>query len=319
MSASTAAVLQVLLLALALAACVVPLGTYLARVYESDRHWRVETALYRVLRVDPNADQRWSAYLMSVLGFSLASVLVLFGFGRLQQFLPLDNEHVCAAVRRRLEHGREFRDQHELAVVLRRGHHRPPDDDGRAHGSELRQRRRRHGRRGGLRTQPRPNRGRRSGRQLLERPDPGHLPSPAPHRLHRSPRVRRARRGAEPDVPHRGQHHRWRVSTRHRRTDREPGGYQGTRHQRRGYVQRQLGASLREPNSALEHLPDLPDPAHPVRHHSHLRNHRRRHSSGLGGSQRDGRPTHRVRVPLDLGRDGRSRFSSPGGGSGHGG
>ncbi len=90
MSATTAAIAQILLLALLLAATTVPLGTYLAQVYESPKHWRAESATYRLLRVDPDADQRWSAYLLSVLGFSLASVLVLFGFGRLQQHLPLD-------------------------------------------------------------------------------------------------------------------------------------------------------------------------------------------------------------------------------------
>ena len=42
------------------------------------------------MRVDPDAEQRWSTYLLSVLGFSLASVLVLFGLGRLQDQLPLD-------------------------------------------------------------------------------------------------------------------------------------------------------------------------------------------------------------------------------------
>ena len=42
------------------------------------------------MRVDPDAEQRWSTYLLSLLGFSLASVLVLFGLGRLQDKLPLD-------------------------------------------------------------------------------------------------------------------------------------------------------------------------------------------------------------------------------------
>jgi potassium-transporting ATPase potassium-binding subunit len=90
MSATGAAIAQILVLALALAACIVPLGSYLARVYETDRHLRLEAVAYRVLRVDPDADQRWSTYALSVLGFSLASVLLLFGFGRLQQLLPLD-------------------------------------------------------------------------------------------------------------------------------------------------------------------------------------------------------------------------------------
>ena len=39
--------------------------------------------------VDPDADQRWSTYLRSVLAFSLVSVLFLYGFQRVQQHLLL--------------------------------------------------------------------------------------------------------------------------------------------------------------------------------------------------------------------------------------
>ena len=42
-----------------------------------------------MLRVDPDADQHWRSYALSVLGFSLVGILLLFGFGRLQQHLPL--------------------------------------------------------------------------------------------------------------------------------------------------------------------------------------------------------------------------------------
>lgn len=66
-----------------------PLGDHMARVFTSPRHLRVERAGYRVMRVDPDADQRWSTYLLSLLGFSLASVLVLYGLARLQGVLPL--------------------------------------------------------------------------------------------------------------------------------------------------------------------------------------------------------------------------------------
>ncbi|CAI9402004.1 potassium-transporting ATPase subunit KdpA [Nocardioides sp. T2.26MG-1] len=89
MSAVGPALAQVLLLALALAAAVPLLGRHLAHVYTSPRHLAVERASYRLLRVDPDADQHWRAYAMSVLGFSLAGVLALYGFGRLQAHLPL--------------------------------------------------------------------------------------------------------------------------------------------------------------------------------------------------------------------------------------
>ena len=89
MSAGWIAIGQILVLVGALAAVHVPLGGYMARVFTSPRHLRVERAGYRALRVDPDADQRWSTYLLSLLGFSMASVLVLYALERLQDHLPL--------------------------------------------------------------------------------------------------------------------------------------------------------------------------------------------------------------------------------------
>ncbi|PZR52392.1 potassium-transporting ATPase subunit KdpA [Xylanimonas oleitrophica] len=79
---------QVGLLLAALALVHAPFGAYMARVYASPRHTRAERAWYRLVRVDPDAEQRWSTYLFSLLGFSLASVLLLYGLGRLQEHLP---------------------------------------------------------------------------------------------------------------------------------------------------------------------------------------------------------------------------------------
>lgn len=80
---------QVLLLVLLLVAAVPPLGRHLARTYSSPTHWRVERGTYRVLRLDPEADQTWRVYALSVLGFSLVGVVALYGLGRLQELLPL--------------------------------------------------------------------------------------------------------------------------------------------------------------------------------------------------------------------------------------
>src|SRR6478735_8243995 len=89
MSATLPALGQVLALVVLLAVTVPFLGRLLAHVYTSEAHLAVERASYRLLRVDPEADQHWRTYSMSVLGFSLASILALFAFGRLQQHLPL--------------------------------------------------------------------------------------------------------------------------------------------------------------------------------------------------------------------------------------
>lgn len=80
---------QIAVLVAALAVAVPLLGRHLARVYTSPRHLAVERAAYRLLRVDPDADQHWKTYTMSVLGFSLVSLLLLYLLGRVQEHLPL--------------------------------------------------------------------------------------------------------------------------------------------------------------------------------------------------------------------------------------
>jgi potassium-transporting ATPase potassium-binding subunit len=89
MSDTTAGFLQVALLIALLAAAHVPLGNYMARVYSSVKHSRVERGLYRVMGVDPDADQRWTVYLRSLLAFSLVGLLFLYAFQRVQQHLLL--------------------------------------------------------------------------------------------------------------------------------------------------------------------------------------------------------------------------------------
>src|SRR6476659_4212660 len=89
MSDAAAGLLTVLALVVVLGVTHVPLGDYMARVYSATTHWRAERWLYRICRIDPDADQTWPTYALSVLGFSLASVLFLFGLERVQHLLPL--------------------------------------------------------------------------------------------------------------------------------------------------------------------------------------------------------------------------------------
>ena len=89
MSETTAAVLQIGLLVLLLALVHKPLGDYMARSYASTKHFAAERVLYRVMGVDPEADQRWSGYVRSVLAFSFVSVIFLYAFQRLQHHLLL--------------------------------------------------------------------------------------------------------------------------------------------------------------------------------------------------------------------------------------
>jgi K+-transporting ATPase ATPase A chain len=89
MSDTTTGLLQTAVLIAALAVCYRPLGTYMARVYTSTRHLRAERGMYRLMGVDPDADQRWPVYARSLLAFSAVSVLGLYALQRLQPHLPL--------------------------------------------------------------------------------------------------------------------------------------------------------------------------------------------------------------------------------------
>lgn len=89
MSDAVAGLLQAVLLVAALAVAYRPVGGYIARVYSSEHHTRVERAAYRVMGVDPDADQRWPVYARSLLAFSLVCVVGLYALQRLQPNLPL--------------------------------------------------------------------------------------------------------------------------------------------------------------------------------------------------------------------------------------
>lgn len=71
----------------------IPLGNYIARVYTSQRHWRAELVLYRLGRIDPDADQHWAGYLRSLLVFSGAGIGLLYVILRLQGDLPYSLGH----------------------------------------------------------------------------------------------------------------------------------------------------------------------------------------------------------------------------------
>lgn len=82
---------QILLVLAVLAAVHVPFGNYMAGVFLSTKDTKAERLFYRITGVDPRSEQRWKTYFFSVLGFSLVSILFLYGLLRLQEFLPLSN------------------------------------------------------------------------------------------------------------------------------------------------------------------------------------------------------------------------------------
>ena len=82
---------QILLVLAVLAAVHVPFGNYMAGVFLSTKDTKAERLFYRLTGVDSSSEQRWKTYFLSVLGFSLVSILLLYGLMRLQEFLPLSN------------------------------------------------------------------------------------------------------------------------------------------------------------------------------------------------------------------------------------
>ena len=88
--------LQVLLYFGALTALAVPLGRYMAAVYEGRARLAqrllgpAERLLYRVAGVDPEHDMSWKAYAAAVLAFNGIGIVALYALQRLQGVLPLN-------------------------------------------------------------------------------------------------------------------------------------------------------------------------------------------------------------------------------------
>ena len=71
-----------------------PIGIFLTRVFERQKTFLdplfrpVERAIYRICGVDENKEMRWMEYGTTMLVFSAASLILLYLFERLQQWLP---------------------------------------------------------------------------------------------------------------------------------------------------------------------------------------------------------------------------------------
>jgi potassium-transporting ATPase potassium-binding subunit len=94
--------LQISLLFVAVAIVIKPLGLYMARVFNGERTFlspvlgRVERDIYRASGVDPQKEQGWLAYTLSMLAFSLVGFVSLYAILRLQAYLPLNPQGFAA-------------------------------------------------------------------------------------------------------------------------------------------------------------------------------------------------------------------------------
>ncbi|MGB7546222.1 MAG: potassium-transporting ATPase subunit KdpA [Terracidiphilus sp.] len=86
--------LQFAIFSVILLASVRPVGIYLARVLEGERTWLdpilrpIERLIYRLCGVKADQEMNWREYAYSVLGVSAVSMVVTYGFQRLQLWLP---------------------------------------------------------------------------------------------------------------------------------------------------------------------------------------------------------------------------------------
>ena len=88
--------LQIIVFFLVLLALTKPLGSYMARVFNGERTILspalvpVERGLYRITGVNPDEDQRWWVYAITLLLFNLGGALLLYVLQRAQGVLPFN-------------------------------------------------------------------------------------------------------------------------------------------------------------------------------------------------------------------------------------
>ena len=89
--------IQLAFFSIVLLALTKPMGLYLVQVLDANgRTWLdpvlkpVERLIYRLAGIDPAKEQDWKGYAISVLIFSLVTLLLTYFILRLQQVLPLN-------------------------------------------------------------------------------------------------------------------------------------------------------------------------------------------------------------------------------------
>ena len=72
------------------------LGSYMVAVFEGRVRWlaAVERPIYRVIGVNPESEQTWKRYSVSLIVFSGAALLITYLILRLQGVLPFNPQHL---------------------------------------------------------------------------------------------------------------------------------------------------------------------------------------------------------------------------------
>ena len=133
----TNAIVQVGLFFIIVALISVPLGLYMARIFNDERTFMdpvlrpLEKLIYRVCGIHPATEMTWSEYVISMLLFSMAGMIVLYAMQRLQQILPFNPQGMGAvAPDLAFQHRGQLHHQYQLAGLQRRIDDELPDPDG---------------------------------------------------------------------------------------------------------------------------------------------------------------------------------------------
>jgi potassium-transporting ATPase potassium-binding subunit len=95
---------QILFFLVLIFAVTKPLGVFMTKVFSRERTFLdpvlrpMERLLYRVTGVDENHEMRWTEYAVSMLLFSVVSMLLLYLIQRIQGFLPFNPQKFGAVV-----------------------------------------------------------------------------------------------------------------------------------------------------------------------------------------------------------------------------
>ncbi|HXZ79985.1 MAG TPA: potassium-transporting ATPase subunit KdpA, partial [Terriglobales bacterium] len=95
---------QVLVFLALILAVTKPMGVFLTRVFNREKTFMdpvlrpIERLLYRITGVDENREMRWTEYAVSMLLFSVVSMLLLYLLERVQGFLPFNPQKLAAVV-----------------------------------------------------------------------------------------------------------------------------------------------------------------------------------------------------------------------------
>ncbi len=96
MSVTFNGVLQVLIFLIIILLLTKPIGLYMTKVFAGERTWLspvvvpTERLFYRLCGINPEEEQNWVGYVIAMLVFSVAGMLLLYLVERTQQWLPLN-------------------------------------------------------------------------------------------------------------------------------------------------------------------------------------------------------------------------------------